>query len=247
MEEHCLLNRQPLDQLKPLHTIIQTTFSETTTQLKFHQIVFTGTSDSQLLTNAKNSLTDWISLWPIQLPYNDASIHSNLKISPRVIRACIICGVDDHTFNIRTKNFERIGTAITRENYVKKGSRIYTCEADRQWFGRNHRLKISCLKKGNCGLSGCRACKLHIFKQAGLSAEYRTKDSTRANEVTSSQLELKYIVTDQPDQLPATRHTLKNRLIMILMIYLLIARHQNLLFPIVYHKNCSLLATGQIA
>ncbi|CAG2167675.1 unnamed protein product [Oppiella nova] len=54
------------------------------------------------------------------------------------------------------------------ENYVPKGSGVYTCEKDRQWFYKNANLRKVCPKgemdvnaPENCDISVCPACKLH--------------------------------------------------------------------------------------
>ncbi|CAG2170501.1 unnamed protein product [Oppiella nova] len=91
---------------------------------------------------------------------------------------CAICGVNEETANKRTK----LG-----ENYVRKGSGVYTCERDRQWFGRNHGLHVACpggpipVDRENCAINICRSCKLHKCLRLGMRFKNKAQDTANAS------------------------------------------------------------------
>ncbi|CAG2179385.1 unnamed protein product, partial [Oppiella nova] len=93
-------------------------------------------------------------------------------------RVCYVCGG-----NKRDNPALRLG-----ENYVRKGSGVYTCEKDRQWFYKNANLRKVCPKgemdvnaPENCDISVCPACKLHKCYRIGLKLKSQNIASHTTN------------------------------------------------------------------
>ncbi|CAG2167727.1 unnamed protein product, partial [Oppiella nova] len=85
-------------------------------------------------------------------------------------RKCGVCGIN--SINNPTKKFG--------ENYVRPGSCIYTCEADRQWFYRNAKFATVCQRTENgapdMAICTCSSDKLHKCFSIGMRYEYNTQD-----------------------------------------------------------------------
>ncbi|CAG2164732.1 unnamed protein product [Oppiella nova] len=94
-----------------------------------------------------------------------SSIFITITVAMSGYRECGVCGLNSAN-NMNTK----IG-----ENYVPKGSGIYTCEKDRQWFYKNAKLtevcpngQMSANDLENCDIQICRPCKLHKCLRIGM-------------------------------------------------------------------------------
>ncbi|CAG2172603.1 unnamed protein product, partial [Oppiella nova] len=106
-------------------------------------------------------------------------------------RFCRVCGG-----NNRDNPALRLG-----ENYVSKGSGVYTCEKDRQWFYKNAKLTKVCPKgemdanaPENCDISVCPACKLHKCYRIGL----KLKPQNSANCTTNGDPAHAYLQPNTP-------------------------------------------------